>query len=117
MKIFFVDANWSALADGESRMLHRVKDILLRKEAVKEVSSPELADVILLQEKGSFKDFRYIHKLLQDPVISRFTEKVFTINSDDCATGLLRGLYTSLPRSRFNSRIHSSVPYMDYPNE
>ncbi|MDB5009963.1 MAG: hypothetical protein JWQ06_752, partial [Mucilaginibacter sp.] len=46
-----------------------------------------------------------------------YPEKVFTINTDDCATGLLRGLYTSLPKYRFNSGIYTSVPYMQFPND
>jgi Exostosin family. len=117
MKIFFVNQEWSPLADRDSRMLARMKEGLMNLNFVKEVIAPELADVILIEEKGSFKNFRYIDDLLTDFVISRFPEKVFTINSDDCATGLLRGLYTSLPRSRFDKRIHASVPYMHYPNE
>lgn len=117
MKIFFVNQDWSSLADRDSRMLARMKEELLNLDFVMEVMAPELADVILIEEKGSYKNFRYIDTLLTDPIISRFTEKVFTINSDDCATGLLRGLYTSLPGSRFDSRIHAPIPYMDYPNE
>lgn len=117
IKIFFVNENWSDLADSQSLMLLRVKEVLLKQELVKQVMSPDLADIILIQEKGSFKDFRYIHKLVLDPIVSKYTEKVFTINGDDCATGLLRGLYTSLPKSRFDFKIHRAIPYMQYPNE
>ncbi|HEU5146604.1 MAG TPA: exostosin family protein [Chryseosolibacter sp.] len=117
MKIFFVDKNWSELADDDSRMLSQVKRRLTTHDGAVEVSAPELADVVLLQEKFSYKDFRYIDNLLKDPVISQFSEKVFTINCDDCATGLLRGLYTSLPVSRFSPGIHAAIPYMEYPNE
>ena len=117
IKIFFVDESFSELADSQSVMLQRVKEVLLKQDLVKQVMSPEVADIVLLQEKVSFKDFRYIHKLFRDPIISKYTDKVFTINCDDCATGLLRGLYTSLPKSRFDFRIHRAIPYMQYPNE
>jgi hypothetical protein len=90
---------------------------LLARDGIREVTTPARADVLLMEETGSYKDFRYIEKLLNDPLISRFTEKIFTINTDDCATGLLRGLYTSLPGSRFNRSIHRAVPYLHYPNE
>jgi hypothetical protein len=117
MNILFLDNKSSELADEESRILSRLKQGLLKIGGIREVWAPQLADVILIQEKFSYKDFRYISKLLRDPVLARYTEKVYTINSDDCATGLLRGLYTSLPRSRFNPRIHAAIPYMHYPNE
>ncbi|MGC1242926.1 MAG: hypothetical protein WA874_15155, partial [Chryseosolibacter sp.] len=117
MKIFFVDEAWSELADKDSLMLVNIKKALLKESSLSEVMDPDSADVILIQEKGSYKDFRYINRLSADPVVGRYTEKVFTINNDDCATGLLRGLYTSLPKSRFNPAIHGVVPFMHYPNE
>lgn len=117
MKIFFANRKCTELADDESRMLLQIKPRLLRRHQVSEVSSPDCADVILLQEKFSYKDFRYIDRLLCDPMVSKYTEKIFTINCDDCATGLLRGVYTSLPMSRFSAGIHAAVPYMEYPNE
>lgn len=117
MKIFFVDERDSELADRDGEMLSGVKEALMREKTMSEATSPALADVILIQEKISYKDFRYIDKLVRDPVVGRFMEKVYTLNGDDCATGLLRGLYTSLPRKRFNSAIHAVVPFMKYPNE
>jgi hypothetical protein len=82
-----------------------------------EALNPDAADAIIIQEANSFKNFRYIKQLLCDPFVSRYTEKIFTINTDDCATGLLKGLYTSIPKQRFHPSIHVSVPYMEYPNE
>ena len=117
MKIFFADERHSELADKDPAMLYGIKGVLMKEKTLSEASSPAAADVILIQEKISYKDFRYIDKLLRDPVVGRFMEKVYTLNGDDCATGLLRGLYTSLPRRRFNSAIHAVVPFMHYPNE
>jgi hypothetical protein len=116
VKLFFVNNSNSGLADPQSQILSRIKGSLFALGAT-EVGQPNLADAILIQEITSFKEFRYIKKLKNDELISKFSHKVFTINSDDCATGLLRGLYTSLPRYRYNHFIHTSVPYMEYPNE
>lgn len=117
MKIFFANDTWSPLADSTSPMLRAIRMAVMKYPEVTEVMDPDRADVIVLQEKGSFKDFRYIDKLLGDPIIGRYPDRVFTVNNDDWATGLLRGLYTSLPRSRFNASIHVAVPFMTYPNE
>lgn len=117
MKIFVVNKETSGLADKESRMLYRVMSELLTYESVQEVYSPDDADAVIIQERSSYKDFRYINDLLKDPIINKYIDKVFTINRDDCATGLLRGLYTSLPKSRYNPKVHVAVPYMEFPNE
>lgn len=107
----------SNLADEESLILLKIRDILLIKYSFQEVNDPQLADILLIQEKQSFKNFRYIKDLMKDPWISKYANKVLTINNDDCATGLLRGLYTSIPKSRCTLGLHVSVPYMDFPNE
>jgi hypothetical protein len=117
MKILFADERYSELADKESAMLIAIKEALMSERTLSEASSPASADVILIQEEKSDKDFRYIDRLVRDPVVGRFMEKVYTLNDDDCGTGLLRGLYTSLPRQRFDSTIHAIVPFMNYPNE
>jgi hypothetical protein len=117
MKLFFATRHNSDLADERSLVLHNTKKVLLLGSSVEETLSPELADAIIIQERNSFKNFNYIEDLLLDPLISRYANKVFTINSDDCATGLLKGVYTSLPRFRFNPEIHAAIPYMQYPND
>jgi hypothetical protein len=117
MDILFLNNELSPLADEESRILSAIAVELSKYKHIKAVSDPETADVILIQERGGFKDFRYISELERDPIISRYPHLVYTINTDDCATGLLRGLYTSLPRSRFNPFSHIAVPYFSYPNE
>jgi hypothetical protein len=117
MKLFFADKKASTLADDRSLSLHRIRKALLKNDYVEEVRSPEGSDAIIIQEKNSFKNFHYINDLLSDPLISGHANKIFTINDDDCATGLLRGLYTSLPKYRFNSEHHAAVPYMHFPNE
>lgn len=116
MKLFFVNRSLSSLSDSRAQILHLIKSILLTNKDVEEVSDPEHSDAIIIQEENSFKNFHYIKRLQEDHLISAFPEKVFTINSDDCATGLLKGLYTCLPKLRFNNSIYTSVPYLEFPN-
>ena len=117
MKLFFTRENSTSLSDKDSKILTAIKEYLLLVEGVKEVFKPHKADAIIIQEENSFKNFSYIKNLDFDRLISVYPEKVFTINSDDCATGLLRGLYTSLPNYKYNPDIHAIVSYMHFPNE
>ncbi|MCP9199570.1 glycosyltransferase family 47 protein [Gramella sp. GC03-9] len=117
MKLLYLDSSISRLADPKGEVLKAIKMELGYREEVQEVFSPEMADAIIIQERSSFKNFRYRSELLADPVISEFPHKVFTLNSEDSATGLLKGLYTSLPRERFNSTENAIVPFMQFPNE
>jgi hypothetical protein len=117
MNLFFASNVVTELADQESELLLNTREALLSLPGIFEVDDPHSADAILIQEINSFKDFRYIKKLQNDPLISKFANKTYTINMDDCATGLLRGIYTCLPKQRFNSEIHAAVPYMTIPNE
>jgi hypothetical protein len=116
MKLYFLKRDLTSLSDHEAKALDAIKESLLAKD-VEEVFNPKKADAIIIQEENSFKNYRYIKNLELDGFISAYPEKVFTINTDDCATGLLRGLYTSLPRYRFNSSIHAIVPYIHFPND
>jgi hypothetical protein len=117
MKLFFVTSELSNISSSNSSVLDAVKHALLSRQDAEEVDTPEKANAIIIQEKNSFKNFNYISELLADSIISRFADKVYTINTDDCATGLLRGLYTSLPKSRFDINLYRAVPYMEYPND
>ncbi len=117
MNLFFIDRKISALADKNSNVLKTVKAEILACSNGREVFDPELADAIIIQENDSFKNFNYIIDLQEDQIISAYPQKVFTINTDDSATGLLRGIYTCLPKSRINDDFYRSVPYMEFPNE
>ena len=117
MKIFFADRGSTTLAAEKALSLARTKEAMLELADIEEAHTPEESNAIILQEENSFKNFRYIEDLLKDQFISKYAYKIFTINDDDCATGLLRGLYTSLPSYRFRQDIHVAVPYMQFPNE
>jgi hypothetical protein len=117
MKIFFAERGSTKLAAENALSLACTKAACLKMPDIEESHSPEESNAIILQEENSFKNFRYIIDLLRDPLISKYAHKVFTINDDDCATGLLRGVYTSLPSYRFRQGIHVAVPYMHFPND
>ena len=72
---------------------------------------------IIIKEAYSFKEWRYINILREDTFLGPHLHKAYTINSDDAATGLLKGVYTSLPQRRLQVGKHRIVPYPDYPNE
>lgn len=107
----------TALATDKSELLDKIEKILGQNELVNLKCTPEEADAIILQEKISHKDYKYINILKKDPILGKHLHKTFTINIDDGATGLLKGLYTCLPKKRYDSNIHVAVPYPAFPNE
>ncbi len=117
MKLYFLTSSQCPLAAKDGAMLQGVRADLLGREGLSEAASPEAADAIFVHEENSFKEWRYVSTLLDDPVIGRFPNKVYTINTDDCANGLLRGVYTSLPKCRFSAQFHGIVPYASFPNQ
>lgn len=117
MKLYFLFPQESSLASREISLLASIKARLLSLPNIVLAGSPNDADAILIHEEFSFKEWRYIRKLLADPIVGTWPHKTYTINTDDIASGLLRGVYTSLPRDRFHPGIHRAVPYAWYPNE
>ena len=117
LNIYLLKHPQTMLADEKSLILTEIERVLKNSTNVNLDCDLETADAIVFQEKFSFKEFRYIKKLEEDKIISKYLHKIFTINVDDCATGLLKGLYTSLPARRFKPSFHVSVPYDRYPNE
>ena len=117
MKLFFLTREFTLLAAANSAVLDNTKKALLSHATVEEVLNPDEADALIIHEEVSFKNFRYIKSLLADPIVSKHLAKTFTINFDDCATGLLKGLYSNIPKSRLNANHHIAVPYAEYFNE
>lgn len=117
MRIYFLTAAQSPLADRDTTLIDAVRSDLLARPGMEASDSPEEADAIVLHEGYSFKEWRYIESLLADPVVGQYPHKVYTINVDDAANGLLRGIYSSLPRKRLNPLLHRTIPYAFSPNE
>lgn len=117
MKLFFAEFANSSLFSSSPRTLLAVKQYLLESNLADEVKCPNDADAIIVQENTEYKDHHYVDMLLKDPFISQYFEKIFTITTDDSATGVLKGLYASIPKKRFDERYHRVVPYFEYNNE
>lgn len=117
MKLYFLTSKECELAAKNDSMLEGIRADLLSRHGHGEAPDPGSADAIIIHEEFSFKEWRYVPRLIQDPVIGCYPNKVYTINNDDCANGLLRGVYTSLPRCRYNAQYHGLVPYASFPNQ
>ena len=72
---------------------------------------PDDADVIVLFEEWGSRFSEYIDTLRNDPFLAAHWRKVVTVNCDDLGRGFLPGLYTSLNRNNFDSRIHRACAY------
>lgn len=117
MKIRFLSAADTPLANTDTAAMQTLRSEMLRHPGVTEAANNEEADALVLHEPWAFREWRYIDKLAADPVVGRWPHKVYTINGDDAAAGLLRGVYTCLPRSRFDPKLHAAVPFLAQPNE
>jgi hypothetical protein len=111
---FFPEGGNSSIHEPDPLFLE-VKRALLSENSVcalvREVRSIGEADFCVIRERSSYKGHEYPHKLSSDPLTGPCLHKIITINTEDGPSGLLRGLYTSLPRSRFDPRHHRAVPY------
>jgi hypothetical protein len=117
LNILFLNKNHTPLADDKSEILESIESNIKSNKLINLNCSMDDADALVIQEKVAFKNFHYIKNLKNDAVFKKYANKIFTINSDDCATGLLKGLYTCLPKRRFNPDYHRVVPYFNLPNE
>jgi hypothetical protein len=117
MKLRFLKPDSTPLASTDTSLIESLRAELLRRPGVVEEDDPALADALVIQEPWAFREWRYIDKLIADPVIGRFSHKVYSVNGDDAAAGLLRGIYTCLPRSRFDPALHAAAPFLSQPNE
>ena len=117
INIFLLKKKHTPLADDESEILENIELNIKSNNLINLNCSLDDADAIIIQEKPSFKNFRYKRILKNDSIFKKYADKIFTINTDDCATGLIKGLYTSIPKNRFNPDFHSVVPYSSLNND
>lgn len=117
MKLRFLKPADTPLASADTQLLEALRAELLKRPDVVEVRDVEEADALILHEPWAFREWRYIDKLVADPIVGRFPQKVYTLNEDDAAAGLLRGIYTCLQRSRFDPKLHAAIPFVAQPNE
>ena len=117
LDIFLLKNSHTPLADEKSEILESIALHAKSNGLINFDCSMEEADAMIIQEKHSFKNFRYIRNLKNDPVFQKYAYKIFTINKDPCATGLIKGLYYSLPKRRYNPDLYAIVPYFSLYNE
>lgn len=113
----FLTTDDTPLANKERATIDGVRAAMLARGDCRLASSPAVADAIILEEKFCYKNWRYIRELLADPIVGRYAHKVYTINRDDAATGLLKGIYTSMLRRRRRVGLHRAVHYAYWPNK
>lgn len=73
-------------------------------------ASPDGADAILFVESGANKFRPYGRVLKARPEIAEHPERCFVLDFTDDPVVFLPGLYHSLPRSRFDTRLCRAVP-------
>lgn len=117
MRIRFLTPTDTLLSNTETSLVEALRTEILRRPGVVEATSVDAADALLLHEPWAFREWRYVERLVADPIVGRYAHKVYTVNTDDAAAGLLRGLYTCLRSSRFEPALHVAVPFMAQPNE
>ena len=117
LKIWFLGPDDTSLASTDLSFMDLLKAELLGRLGHVQARSPDEADALLLQEPWDFREWRYIDRLQADPIVGRFAHKVFTINNDDAASGLLRGVYSCLPAHRIDDALHAVVPFIRKPND
>jgi hypothetical protein len=117
MRIYFLTSSDTDIAVQDTTFVDDIKKYIEDSTDHEVAADVQSADAIVLQESYSYKTPRYIKRLKQDTVIGRYADKIYTINIDDWATGLLKGIYTSLPKRRYQKQIHRLGPYSSFPNE
>lgn len=117
MRLRFLTPADTPLASPDPRLLDALRAELLARPGVVEAQGIEEADALILHEPWAFREWRYIDKLVADPIVGRFPQKVYTLNEDEAAAGLLRGIYTCLQRKRFDPTLHAAIPFVSQPNE
>ena len=80
------------------------------------VETPESADAILFVENGEQRD-PYYKKLLANPLVSRFSDRVFMYNEYDFPYCTLPGLYAAMPKRAFDHSRQVAFSYLFRPNE
>ena len=117
MKLRFLTPNDVPMASAGVSLIESLRAELLQRPSIVEESDFEVADALVIHEPWAFREWRYVGKLIANPVIGRFSHKVYTVNGDDGPAGLLRGTYCCLPQSRFDPALHAATPFLVQPNE
>lgn len=105
------------LAEDEPAYVEEMRQAVIATDGFCLAANLHTADILILFEKTFFKTRRYLGALRADDWVTKAAERLFVINKDDFAHGLLPGLYTSLPASRYDPLRHRTTCYYRTPNE
>ena len=117
MRIRFLTPSEAPLANPDVALIESLRTEMLQRPGILEARNVADADALVIHEPWAFREWRYIARLMADSVIGRAPHLVYTVNSDDAATGLLRGAYTCLSKNRFDPQLHAAIPFFSQPND
>ncbi len=117
MRLLLADNTITPFANPISSYIIATKECLVKDYGWIEVFDAKDADIIILNEKWSYKGIQYKDEILLDPFIQNNYNKIITINDDDYGTGFLRGLYANISNEVVKNGKHRAVPFNNYYNE
>ncbi len=80
------------------------------------VDGADEADIIFFIENSRYTSDYFFSKLKRHPLVKKYPEKVFMYNPHDMPWFVLRGLYTCMPKQRFDSKYIAASPYVEVIN-
>lgn len=117
MKVFVLNNHSSNICQELNTHSAPIKEALIKLFNYESTENIEKADVVLIEEKWSYKDLNYKKQLLKDPIFSKHLHKIYSINIDDNSPGFLKGLYVNISNEIFDANLHRSIPFLDFYNE
>ncbi len=118
IKISVLDRSGTDLSTDDVGMIQEFVRANESRNDVMFVEHPGDADLIVLFEGFSFKQFDYVERLLLDSCVQRWAEKLFVVNYDDSVRqGFLPGCYVSVPQTCFDPEQHRACAYPKVYNE
>lgn len=102
--------------DWELEFKARAVSFLASQDELVLVEVPEAAEIILWFESNRFRNWRHIDPLIQNEMLQRFTDKIFTVNYEDNPPGFLPGFYTGLESTRIREGFHVPWNYVFHSN-
>lgn len=117
-RIYFVSDHW--ILEGAREWLGRFADGLRTQNssAVNLAETPDEATHILFLDGGRQRTrFWEPNHLAGHPLVRRHPKKCYIWNTEDRPATYLPGLYVSMPRNFFDSRVHRAFRYMHLNTE
>lgn len=111
LAVYFAKRRDTAIAAENAFFVEALERTAEMTGIVRVVKRPEVADVVLVDEKYQYRTWRYADELAQCGFIRLHANRICVMNHDDNARVFLPGLYVSLEQSR-PAFIHAlPIPY------